>query len=189
MVSALLAAALAAADPEAVLAHPPFTGYYQCGEHYEGQFKFKGDALGSDCVVAELVTEDGRTWSRTHRGDGRRNEDWFGWNAELLSPCDCTVVKLHLNPVTNLPGVLGKPPASHLVLERADGVRFLLAHLQAPTVAPGDAVRAGQPIARVGNNGYGRVPHVHVGAWRGELPLQIRWDQRAMNQVDRRDGR
>lgn len=187
MLTTLLIAAIAAAtpDPDAVLAHPPFSGYYHCGEHYDGQFKYLGDALGADCVVSELVTEDGRTWSRPHRGDGRRNEDWYGWNVELLSPCDCKVVKLHLNPVTNEPGVLGKPPASHVVLEREDGTTFLLAHLQQPTVAVGDTVAAGQPIARVGNNGYGRVPHVHIGAWHGKTPLQIRWDQRRMNLDDR----
>ena len=161
--TALLLAAIAAAPaPESVLAHPPFAGYYHCGEHYDGQFQYLGDALGTDCLVSRLVTEDGRTWSRQHRGDGRRNEDWYGWNAELLSPCDGKVVKLHLNPVTNDPGVLGKPPASHLVIERADGTRFLLAHIQHPSVTVGDTVKAGQPIARVGNNGYGRLPHLHI---------------------------
>jgi hypothetical protein len=187
MITPILFALLAAAAPEpgVVLAHPPFAGYYHCGEHYAGQLKYRGDALGTDCMVAELVTEDGRTWSRTHRGDGRQNDDWYGWNVELLSPCACTVVKLHLNPVTNEPGILGKPPASHVVLERADGTRFLLAHIQQPSVRVGDEIKAGEPIARVGNNGYGRMPHVHIGAWRGETPLQIRWDQREMNRRDR----
>ena len=42
----------------------------------------------------------------------------------------------------------------------------------------GDTVRAGQFVARVGNNGYGRSPHIHVGAWKGQTPYQIRWDLR-----------
>ena len=38
---------------------------------------------------------------------------------------------------------------------------------------------AGQVVARVGNNGYGRSPHIHIGAWKGENPYQIRWDLRS----------
>ena len=34
-------------------------------------------------------------------------------------------------------------------------------------------VRVDEKIAVVGNNGYGRAPHVHIGAWLGETPLQV----------------
>lgn len=165
---------------EAVLAHPPVDAMYACSEHFAGQFKHPGDALGADCVVQKLVDVDGRLFSRAHAGDGARNEDWYGWNEPLLSPCDCEVKKLHENPVVNQPGILGKPPASHLVLVADDGTHFLLAHIQAPLVKPGDRVSAGQPVARIGNNGYGRTPHLHIGAWRDSTPLQIRWDQTRM---------
>src|SRR5690606_24073058 len=137
-------------------------------EHFAGQFKWLGDALGTDCVVNRLVEIDGRLFARAHEGDGSRNEQWYGWNQPLLSPCDCEVVKLHENAVVNEPGVLGEPPASNIVLRRDDGAHFLLAHIQQPEVKVGDRVAAGQPVARIGNNGYGRTPHVHVGAWRGE---------------------
>ena len=30
-----------------------------------------------------------------------------------------------------------------------------------------------------------RSPHVHVGAWRGDVPLQVRWDLRAMARLQR----
>ncbi len=56
-------------------------------------------------------TKMGRLWMRSHRGDGRRNEDWFGWRADVLSPCTCEVVKVTINSIVNEPGVLGKPPA------------------------------------------------------------------------------
>src|SRR5690606_12621701 len=103
------------------------------------------------------------------------------WNAPLLSPCECEVLKIHVNDVTNEPGRLGKPPASIIVLKREDGVHFMLAHVQDIKVEVGARVGYGDEVARIGNNGYGRTPHVHVGAWRERTPLQIRWDQRYMN--------
>jgi hypothetical protein len=163
-------------DIESVLAHPPFASYYVCGEHHQGQLPYLGDDLGTDCMVAELVTVNDRTWSRTYVGDGMTNEQWFSWNATLHAPCECEVVKIHLNPVENAPGQLGKPPASSIVFKRADGVHILYAHIQEPVVAVGDKVTYGQPVAKVGNNGYGRNPHVHVGAWRDGKALQLRWD-------------
>ena len=174
-------AATAVADPlqiEAVLVHPIYKETFQCTEHYEGQLKGLGDELGTDCTVAELVTDQDRTWLRAYRGDGRKNEDWFGWRAEVLSPCDCTVGKIQVNPVTNQPGALGEPPASWILLTQDDGVNFMLGHVQELQVKVGDRVAAGQVIAHVGNNGYARGPHIHIGAWRDKQPLQIRWDQR-----------
>jgi hypothetical protein len=181
MFAAIFGSSLAGATGiEAVLAHPPVAAPYTCSEHHEGQFKMPGDALGTDCLVTRLIESDGRLFSRTFAGDGSDNDDWYGWNEPLLSPCDCEVVKLHENAVVNRPGITGKPPASFVVLRTADGTHFLLAHIQSPLVAVGDRVVAGQTLARIGNNGYGRTPHVHVGAWRGKTPLQIRWDQRRM---------
>jgi Peptidase family M23 len=169
-----------AEEIEAVLAHPIYAGFYVCSEHVQGQFDSLGDALGTDCLAAKLVNENDRTWLRTYRGQGLRNEDWFSWRAQVLSPCDCVVTGLSLNKVTNEPGRMGTPPASMIRLTRDDGVTFVLAHIQEPGVKMGDRVTAGQAIARAGNNGYARNPHVHVGAWRDRTPLQIRWDQRFM---------
>lgn len=163
---------------EAVVAPPIFHEMFACTEHYAGQLKGLGDDLGTDCMVMELVEEDDRTWLRSYRGDGRRNEDWFGWQADVLSPCDCTVGKIDINPVTNSPGQMGHPPASWVMLVRDDGVHFMLAHVESMQVKVGDKVKAQQVIAKVGNNGYARAPHIHVGAWRDSTPLQIRWDQR-----------
>ncbi|HVJ38051.1 MAG TPA: M23 family metallopeptidase [Stenotrophomonas sp.] len=181
MMSAIAVPVAATGDPlsiEAVLVPPIFHDTFECSEHYEGQLKGLGDELGTDCMVADLVTDRGRTWLRTYRGDGRKNEDWFGWRAEVLSPCECTVAKININGVTNPPGALGKPPASWIQLTRDDGVNFMLAHVEDLQVEVGDRLSTGQIIARVGNNGYARAPHIHIGAWRGTQAMQIRWDQR-----------
>lgn len=170
----------AATEIEPVLAHPPFASFYSCTEHGAGQLPHIGDNLGTDCIVQRLVETDGRTWLRAYAGDGSRNEDWYGWNQEVLSPCECLVVKVQENREVNMPGVLGRPPAAYVVLKREDGVHFMIGHVQSIAVREKDRLRYGQPFARVGNNGYSRHPHIHIGAWKDETALQIRFDQTQM---------
>ena len=168
----------AASLPQQFLAHPLFQTSYSCSEHAWGELPYLGDDLGQDCVQQEFVEEGGHAFMKSYRTDGLSNEDWFGWNRPVLSPCDCTVVRISLNATANAPGVLGSPPASMIVLAAEDGTKVVLAHIQSPTVREGQQVKAGEAIARVGNNGYSRNPHIHIGAWREKQALQIRWDQR-----------
>jgi len=174
-------AAMAAGDEiEAVLIHAPFTEIFSCTEHYAGQFKHPGDALGADCAIGRLVEENGRKWLRQHKNSGLINEDWFGWGVNILAPCNCTIEKVRLNPESTLPGIPGKPPSSSITFKSEDGTRILFAHIADPLIEVGDEVRSGEVVASVGNNGYSRQPHLHIGAWRAGVPLQIRIDQRTM---------
>lgn len=194
MLITLLAAAAGVAAAEATEApidmltiHPPFSGAYSCSEHWEGQLPYPGDALGADCHVTELVeTADGGAFSRAFAGDGLRNEDWFSYGAALHAPVDGEVVKVHVNPQTNAPGHLGEPPASMIVFRTADGAQVLYAHVAGVKVSEGDRVKAGDIVAVVGNNGYGRNPHVHIGAWNENGPLQLRHDLRARGRLNRK---
>ncbi len=164
------------------LAQPIFGQYYACGEHWEGELPYIGDALGADCTIQKLEEIDGRTFARMYTGDGNANEDWYGWGQDVLSPCAGEVIKITVNATTNEPGVLGEPPATFVVVKREDGAHFLLAHLDDLAVETGDRVTQGQKLGVVGNNGYGRTPHVHIGAWHGETPLQIRFDLSASSE-------
>lgn len=169
-----------AQEPPTALAHPPFDAFYACAEHFEGQLPALGDALGTDCVVYKLNEVNGRVWMRAYANEGLRNEDWFGWNTSVLSPCDCTVSAIHENPKENEPGHMIPGRASSIELRRADGVHFVIAHVRSITVRKGEQVKAGQTIAGVGNNGYSRNPHIHIGAWKDKTPLQLRFDQSKM---------
>ena len=112
-----------------------------------------------------------------------RNEDWYGWGAEVLAPLDAAVERVSVNPVTNVPGRHSGGRASVVVFRREDGARVMYGHVAQVEVQPGDLVRVGQRIARVGNNGSCWHPHIHVGAWQEETPLQIRFDLRAMGRL------
>jgi hypothetical protein len=148
-----------------------------CSEHPAGQLSILGDDLGQDCLIVDFVTTDGRTWAMPYRGDGAKNEDWFGWRQSVLSPCDCEVLQIKHNPVLNEPGRMGNSRAASLTLRTADGIHFVLGHLDSFSVEVGESVSYGQTVGTVGNNGYSRSPHIHIGAWKGREGLQIRWDQ------------
>ena len=172
---------LAAVDQgpiEQVELGPIFSKPFLCYEHAEGELEFAGDALGSDCLIyggdrkPEIM--------RLYRTDGATNEDWYGWGQDVLAPIEGLVRVVLINPVVNPPGTEGKPPASLIQIERPDGLNVTIAHVADVRVKEGDRVEAGQLIATVGNNGFSRKPHIHVGAFRENKPFQLRWDLRAI---------
>jgi hypothetical protein len=167
-------------DIQQVLAHPLFDQMYVCSEHAVGQLPYPGDDLGQDCMIMSFDESDPAVFYKLYRTDGATNEDWYGWNRPVRSPCDCEVVDVTANEATNQPGRPHRSPAAGLVLKSGDGTMFALGHLQGIVVAKGAKLKRGDRVGFVGNNGYARAPHVHIGAWRGDQALQIRWDQRAI---------
>lgn len=187
---------------EAVVIHPPVAPKFQCSEHPLGQEDHAGDALAADCRV---VRDDGGplgNFPRFYSGDGTRNEDWFSWNEPVLAPFDGVVKLIFRNPVTNEPGTRGESPATAILFERLGvpapaPIQVGYVHLQDLQVEVGDTVRAGELVARIGNNGISWSPHLHVGAMRGDLtklmrgeippeevvPLQVRFDLAAMGRL------
>jgi len=176
---------------EAVVLHPVVAAPYVCGEHAHGELSSLGDMYGKDCMVVGTDTTrsaDQRLPSLSE-GDGLENEDWFGWEAEVLAPCDGTVTATRTNPMTNRPGQFPDrdtvQPASEVRFTCADGTRVVYAHVRNIRVAPGDSVAAGDVVAAIGNNAVSKAPHVHLGAWRDDTPLQIRFDLRALGVLRR----
>jgi hypothetical protein len=170
---------------EAVLLGPLFEQIFACTDHAEGNVGALGDAFGTDCmIVGGLEQGDEHAYLRFFREDGKRNEDWYGWHANVLAPFDGRVVGIMHNDVTNVPGTMGKSPPGGIVFLRDDGLVVVYGHLDNVQVKEGDHVKAGQVVAVDGNNGMARSPHVHVGAFRDTTPYQIRWDQRAEGRMD-----
>lgn len=179
---------------ETALVHPPVAVRYQCSEHALGSEDHVPDALGADCVVVRRAGGPAGTLLSLFSGDGSRNEDWHGWREPLLAPCDGRVTVVSVNPETTQPGEFG-PGRSGAILfrcgpdEAPDPIQVALIHVREVEVAEGDVVAAGQVVARIGNNGRSFHPHVHVGAFRGELfsddavALQIRFDLAAMGRL------
>lgn len=160
---------------ERVELHPIFNRYTVYNDHYDGELDTLGDALGRDCMI-EAFLPDRLDFLRLYTGDGSRNEDWFSWNAEVFAPISGKVTEIYINEVTNVPGKMNPSRSSSLFIQSEDGVTVMLGHIQNPVVAVGDIVTEGQLLAYVGNNGFSRQPHIHVGAFRGNQPLMVGFD-------------
>ena len=187
---------------EAVVIHPPVAVEFQCSEHPLGQEDHAGDALAADCRVVRNDGGASANFPRFYSGDGTRNEDWFSWNEPLLAPFDGVVKLILRNSVTNQPGTRGPDPSSAILFQRLGDpstapVQVGYVHVQDVRVEIGDTVQVGEVVARIGNNGNSRAPHVHIGALRGDLtklmsgevsaedvvPLQVRFDLAAMGRL------
>ena len=121
-------------------------------------------------------------WMRTNddgefvSGDANRNESYAGYGQEVRAVADGTIASTLDRLDANRPGVL---PASdpelaktitvetvdgnNIIQDLGGGVWAAYAHLQRGSllVKPGDQVKAGQVIARLGNTGNTSAPHLH----------------------------
>jgi hypothetical protein len=91
-----------------VVIYPIVHPHFLCVEHPAGQLTALGDALASDCLVADLGGGLPGRFPVFFRGTGERNEDWYGWREPLLAPFDGTVDSVVAPPPRNRPG---GPPA------------------------------------------------------------------------------
>lgn len=89
------------------------------------------------------------------------------FNAIVVSPCSGVVIEARDGlPDLQPPARDEEHPSGNHVVVRCHGVNVELAHLQngSITIETGDALTAGQRIARVGNSGNTSEPHLHIHA-------------------------
>ena len=83
---------------------------------------------------------------------------------DVLAPAGTLLVAARSGRVTHraFQGAAG----NYLVIAADDGTDHVYMHLQgAARVSPGQRVRAGEPIARVGQTGAATAPHLHFEVW------------------------
>ena len=105
-----------------------------------------------------------------HTGDGKAHAQWHGYGAEVRAPAAGRVI-----------AATGEHPddgnfdiaalcanelvmyGNYVVIDHGNGETSVLAHLRqgSVTVRPGDEVRQGQTVARVGSSGSSLFPHLH----------------------------
>ncbi|WP_350343896.1 peptidoglycan DD-metalloendopeptidase family protein [Proteinivorax tanatarense] len=175
---------------ETVRVHPIFKRAMSYAEHFAGNLKNLGDSLGRDCFVEalDISATSRKGFSKRYKNDGMKNEDWFTFGAEVLAPVSGKVTSVYVNPITNTPGSYEQSKPSSITICREDGKNILLAHIQDPLLKEGEKVKEGQVIAYGGNNGPSRLPHVHIGAWKGEDCFQIEFDLYKMGELVKEVG-
>ncbi len=106
------------------------------------------------------------------RGDPARVENHLAYDQPILAVADGTVVEVLDGLDDQAPGALPDPATmtvanvdgNHVILDIGGGSYVFYAHLKKGSlrVKPGDRVRAGQELARLGNTGNTSAPHLHL---------------------------
>lgn len=112
---------------------------------------------------------------RMYKGEGLRNEDWYGWGSPVLAPAAGKVVRA----VNSMPdNALGKKPSfskdefiadpslmwgNYVEIDHGNGEVSLLAHMKQGSLKfkVGDAVKAGQQVGEMGFSGDAFLLHLH----------------------------
>ncbi|MDZ7658362.1 M23 family metallopeptidase [Fodinibius sp.] len=133
-----------------------------------------GDQLARD-FIAITATENGIL--QAFKNDGKENKDYIGWRKNVLAPVSGTVTLVNHPKITNTPGKMNRDAEpGRIFIENNDSTKVILVHVREIKVEEGEQVDAGDVVAKVGNNGISTGPHIHVGAWKDDTPLQIQVD-------------
>lgn len=105
--------------------------------------------------------EDGHSY----RGRGRNNDEYLAWNRPVVAAGDGVVVVAKDGFPDTPPNHprLGSLYGNYVVVDHGRGEFSLYGHLKQGSVKvkPGDAVSAGDRLARVGSSGLSTEPHLH----------------------------
>ncbi|MGM0546379.1 MAG: M23 family metallopeptidase [Bacteroidota bacterium] len=163
---------------KSVLIHPVIEtgkneGIYSSEHTHKSKLRL-GDQLARDFTLS-VMQDDGM--SKRYKNEGKENEDWYGWREDVLAPFDGTVTRVQHPDTINTPGTMNREADPGLIFFQNDnGVTVIYAHAREIEVEKGQQVKVGEVVAKVGNNGNSRLPHIHVGAWKDDTPLQIQLD-------------
>jgi len=144
----------------------------------------------------DLVRLDAR--GLTHTGDGARFADYYAYGQVVMAAAEGRVVAA-VNNVAEDPQAMRRAGetdvaymdrlmadqakrlaegansilGNHVVIDHGGGVFTVSAHLQPGSVLvkPGDVVKVGQPIGKLGTSGNSTEPHLHWQACGGPNPL------------------
>jgi murein DD-endopeptidase MepM/ murein hydrolase activator NlpD len=101
----------------------------------------------------------------THRGDGKRNQDFYCFGERILAPGAGVVVVMENGVEDNVPGVMNAKQAlgNHVILDHGNGEYSFFAHFKKGTVAveKGERVETGDLLGLCGNSGHSSEPHLH----------------------------
>ncbi|MES2018313.1 MAG: M23 family metallopeptidase [Pseudomonadota bacterium] len=119
-----------------------------------------------------VMTDD---QGRMYKGDGARNEDWYGWGKPVLAPGAGKVTRVVSGLPDNAKGQ--RPPFSreqfiadpslmwgnHVEIDHGNGEISMLAHMKkdSVTLKVGDVVKAGQQVGQIGFSGDAFLVHLH----------------------------
>jgi murein DD-endopeptidase MepM/ murein hydrolase activator NlpD len=102
---------------------------------------------------------------KSYKTDGKKNEDYYAFGQDILSPCDAEVVFAVDGIKDNMPGAMNTfyITGNAVLLKTSNKEYILLAHFKQSSVKvkQGDKVKQGQLLGSCGNSGNSSEPHLH----------------------------
>ncbi len=137
--------------------------------HRRGLLTVDGHAHIAQRFAADWVRIDEA--GRTFDGDAENNASYFAYGEDVFAVADSTVVAVRDDIPENVPGLMSRAvpvtldtlAGNFVVLDLHDGRYATYAHLQPGSIGvqPGQRVRRGEVLGRVGNSGNSTEPHLH----------------------------
>jgi len=137
----------------------PFWGEWTVSQGHDGEYTHKDEWKHAWDFV--ILGNNGKTY----KNEGENLEDYHCFNKSVTAPGEGVVEEVvddvNDNPVGEVN--LKQNWGNTIVIRHKDGLYSKLSHLkkESVTVKPGDRVKEGQVIARVGNSGRSPYPHLH----------------------------
>ncbi len=102
---------------------------------------------------------------KSHKGDGKRNEDYYAFGQEIVAPADGVATYVVDGVQDNVPGEMNRMfvPGNLVVIKHAEGEYSLFAHFKQNSIRikVGDKVAKRQIIGLCGNSGNSSEAHLH----------------------------
>jgi len=102
---------------------------------------------------------------KTHRGDGKKNDDYYAYGREILAAADGVVSTVIDGVAENEIGSTNRYvlPGNVVILKHGDTLYSVYAHLQPGKirVKTGAKIKRGQVLGFCGNSGNSSEPHLH----------------------------
>jgi hypothetical protein len=102
---------------------------------------------------------------KTHKGDGKTNEDYYAFGQEIIAPADGVATYVVDGVQDNVPGEMNRMfvPGNLVVIKHAEGEYSLFAHFKQNSIRikVGDKITKGQTIGLCGNSGNSSEAHLH----------------------------
>ena len=147
-----------------------FNGCCELGPHRTGRVSVDGGLHLPQRFANDYLEIDEH--GNGYTGDVARNENWFGYLDPVHAVADGVVVSTRNNMPENTPPIEplienftpDTDRGNSVVMRLSNGRYVLYGHLHTGSVRvkPGQRVRAGQVLGRMGNTGASGAPHLHL---------------------------
>jgi hypothetical protein len=175
---ALLTAPTEVTETLPVVLAPPLKGIWLVGQGVdphvkstEGHNRLLYPQMGAIRMPQRFATDWVKLGNdrKVFVGDSSKNESYYGWGEEVYAVADGVIAEIQNDIPENIPPTMTVPrtqkniTGNYVVLRMNNGKSVFYGHLQTGSigVAPGDRVKMGQVLARVGNTGNSTGAHLH----------------------------